>query len=221
MIDRFRDDSRGWPPGRRQGVHAAVLAIILASALPEVILWGADTGLWGSVRWRLIAYEYGAFWGGLLANWQPNYRLQPYAMFFSYGFLHAGPVHFTVNMITLLSLAPPIIARVGARRLVLLYALSLPGGAAVFAALGPVAAPMVGASGALFGLAGGYLGWEWSDRRAARRPLWPVLRVLALLAALNLVLWWAMSGALAWQTHLGGFVAGWAMATGPWRRRRR
>jgi rhomboid protease GluP len=29
---------------------------------------------------------------------------------------------------------------------------------------------------------------------------------------MNLVLWWAMSGQLAWQTHLGGFLAGAAAA---------
>jgi membrane associated rhomboid family serine protease len=29
---------------------------------------------------------------------------------------------------------------------------------------------------------------------------------------LNRVLWWAMKGQLAWQTHLGGFLAGAAAA---------
>ena len=29
---------------------------------------------------------------------------------------------------------------------------------------------------------------------------------------LNLLLWWAMDGQLAWETHLGGFLAGWVMA---------
>jgi membrane associated rhomboid family serine protease len=36
----------------------------------------------------------------------------------------------------------------------------------------------------------------------------PILRVVVLLVVMNLVLWWAMSGQLAWQTHLGGFLAG-------------
>jgi len=218
MIDGFPDAQRPRPRALKRGVHGIVLLLIAASALPEVILWGADTGIWGAPRWRMLAYEYGAFWVGLLGDWRPNFALQPLAMFISYGFLHAGPVHFTVNMITLLSLAPPILARVGPTRLVLLYAVSLIGGAAGFAVLGPVAPPMVGASGALFGLAGAYLSWEWSDRRAAGISRWPVLRVALLLAGLNLVLWWAMAGGLAWQTHLGGFVAGGAMAAGPFRR---
>lgn len=218
MIDSRPATHRPRPRALRRGVHGIVLLLIAATALPEVILWGADTGLWGTPRWRMIAFEYGAFWAGLLDNWRPNYALQPVAMFVTYGFLHAGPVHFTVNMITLLSLAPPILVRVGPARLMLLYAVSLIGGAAGFALLGPVAAPMVGASGALFGLAGAYLAWEWSDRRAAGISRWPVLRVTLMLVGLNLVLWWVMAGGLAWQTHLGGFVAGAAMAAGPLRR---
>ena len=29
---------------------------------------------------------------------------------------------------------------------------------------------------------------------------------------INLVMFWALDGQLAWQTHLGGFVAGWVLA---------
>jgi membrane associated rhomboid family serine protease len=29
---------------------------------------------------------------------------------------------------------------------------------------------------------------------------------------MNLLLWWAMNGQLAWQTHLGGFMIGWITA---------
>ncbi len=45
-----------------------------------------------------------------------------------------------------------------------------------------------------------------------RLTLRPVLRVILILAVMNLVLWWAMDGQLAWQTHLGGFLAGAAAA---------
>jgi membrane associated rhomboid family serine protease len=32
------------------------------------------------------------------------------------------------------------------------------------------------------------------------------------LVLMNLLLWWAMSGQLAWEAHLGGFLAGAALA---------
>lgn len=71
---------------------------------------------------------------------------------------------------------------------------------------------MVGASGALFGLAGAIVAWDYLDRFLLSEGLWPVLRTVLFLVGLNIALWWAMGGQLAWETHLGGFVTGWVMA---------
>jgi membrane associated rhomboid family serine protease len=71
---------------------------------------------------------------------------------------------------------------------------------------------MVGASGALFGLAGGSLAWMYVDRFSHGKGLLLVLRAVIMLILLNLVMWWAMEGQLAWQTHLGGFITGWLCA---------
>ena len=71
---------------------------------------------------------------------------------------------------------------------------------------------MVGASGALFGLAGGLLAWGYVDRFTLRQALWPVARAAGLLLVMNLVMWWALEGQLAWETHLGGFISGWLAA---------
>ena len=106
----------------------------------------------------------------------------------------------------------PVAAEVGAARFLVLYALLLIAGACGFALFPEVQAPMVGASGALFGLAGVVLAWEMQNRRSLGKSPRPVLRSLAILVGLNAVLWWAMNGQLAWQTHLGGFLAGWAAA---------
>ncbi len=190
----------------------SVWLIFGACLLPEVYFLGADGGFWGNPRARYLAIDFFAFWAGLLGNWLPNYWAQPYLMFLTYGFLHAGPTHFAVNMLTLFSLGAPVAAEVGAARFFLLYALLLIAGACGFALFPEVQAPMVGASGALFGLAGVVLAWEMHNRRLLGKSLRPVLRSLAILAGLNAVLWWAMNGQLAWQTHLGGFLAGWTIA---------
>lgn len=192
--------------------HPVVLAIFILCLVPEIILSGADWGLWGAARWRLWAFQNGGFWSGLLYNWRPNYAGQPYAMFLTYGFLHAGIVHFGVNMMTLFSLGPPLADRFGGRRLVALYAGSIAGGAIGFALLSSEVLPMVGASGALFGLAGAHVALHYRERRAIHATQRPVLRAVLGLVGLNLVLWWAMNGQLAWQTHLGGFVSGWFLA---------
>jgi membrane associated rhomboid family serine protease len=133
-------------------------------------------------------------------------------MFVTYGFLHGGVLHLAVNMITLWSLGRVVVERVGPRGFALLYIAALLGGGAGFALLTATLAPMVGASGALFGLAGGLLAWLYVDRFTLRQALWPVARAAALLLAINVVMWWALDGQLAWETHLGGFIAGWIVA---------
>lgn len=188
-----------------------LVLIGLCSAI-ELCLTLADLGLFGALRLRQAAYHYGGFWPGLLDNWQPNYATQPYVMFISYAFLHGGLAHLIVNMITLLSLGKVVIARVGTRGFGLLYLGAMLGGAAGYALLAADVRPMVGASGALFGLIGGALAWLYVDRYTYNEGLRPVVQAVVLLIVLNLILWWAMDGQLAWQTHLGGFVSGWVAA---------
>jgi rhomboid protease GluP len=73
---------------------------------------------------------------------------------------------------------------------------------------------MVGASGAIFGLAGALTVWDAGSRRSAgqwnRAPL-----ILLGLAGVNLAMWWLQSGNLAWETHLGGCIAGMGFALYP------
>ena len=53
---------------------------------------------------------------------------------------------------------------------------------------------------------------DLTERGAAGESRFPVLQAVAGLMILNLVMAWALDGQLAWQTHLGGFVAGWITA---------
>lgn len=196
----------------RARANPTVTLIFLACLLPEIVLSGADFGLWGRAQWRFDAWAWGGFWIGLLGNWRPNFALQPLAMFVTYGFLHGGIVHFAVNMLTLFSLGPPLARRFGEGRFALLYMVALLGGGIGFALLSHTPQPMVGASGALFGLAGAHVAINYRMLRAEGESLASIWRALAWLAGLNLVLWWAMNGHLAWETHLGGFIAGWLAA---------
>lgn len=201
VADRlFRPSQGGLPP--------VIWALLALSILPELVLMGADLGLWGPRNLRGLVLQYGAFWAGLLDNWPPNYPGQPVLMFLSYGFLHSGIWHMGLNMLTLVSLGRPLSAQLGQRKFLLLYIGSAIGGALAFAMFGPLAAPMVGASGALFGLAGALILDLWWETRQWRTLLLPT----AGLIALNLIMYVAMNGLLAWQTHLGGFLAGvWVM----------
>ena len=199
--------------GFRRYLPDPIIGLVLAVAVGvEAVLALADIGLIGALTSRSLAYQYAGFWPGLLGDWEANYLLQPWAMFVSYAFLHGGLLHLIVNMITLWSLGHAAVARVGRGGFSLLYFLSVIGGALGYAALWNDPVPMVGASGALFGLAGAWLAWEYVDRFSERAGLWPVVRVVLMLIALNVVMWWSLNGQLAWQTHLGGFITGWIAA---------
>lgn len=186
--------------------------VIAACTLVEGALILGDFGMLGLPRLRQTAYEYAGFWPGLLGGWTPNYGTQPYAMFLSYAFLHTDIKHFVFNMITLYSLGGAVWDRVGTRGFLILYVAAILGGGLGFGLLADTLRPMVGASGGLFGLAGGILAWNYVDRFTESRQLWPIVWIILGLLFLNLALWWLMDGLLAWETHLGGFVFGWIAA---------
>lgn len=176
-------------------------------ALPELVLAPADHGAWGSAAWRPLAYQNGAFWAGLLRDWEPNYALQPLAMFATYAFLHAGPGHLVGNALALLPLGGGVARWLGGGRALAVGAAAALGGALAFGLLSRDPSPMVGASGVVFGLAGALI---------AREGLHPGGRLRALALALGLALvnlaMWALMDRVAWETHAGGALAGGAVA---------
>ena len=185
----------------------AVWWLVALTCLPEMVL-----SLLGPLvdvsAWRTMALVHGAFWNGLLHGWEPAFAGQSTAMFVTYAFLHSGLLHLVGNMVAVLALGGIVVARIGERGFLLLYAVSAIGGAAGFAMLSSSEVPMVGASGAVFGLIGAWKFWEWQLRQhfgSTMRPLW---RSLAGLILLNVLLWVLLSGMVAWEAHLGGFVAG-------------
>jgi membrane associated rhomboid family serine protease len=180
--------------------------------IPELVLLGADHGLWGSAYWRTLAYTQGAFWAGLLYGWTPNYPQQPVTMFFSHAWLHAGPGHLAGNMFALFWLGPQVAARRGNGGLLLIWCASVLGGGLAFGLLTSSPAPMVGASGALFGLAADWLVHEVRHTKGSRAKAARAMGIVVLLVALNVVVWVFQGGQLAWETHLGGFLSGLAAA---------
>lgn len=205
--------------GRTRG-RAVLGCLLLSVLLVELIVSGADWGLWGSARWRPLSYQYGAFWAGLLHGWRPNFTLQPYTMFVSYGFLHAGPSHMLGNLAATLVLGRMVLAHADPRRLAWVWIGGLLGGAAMFGLLATTPAPMVGASGAVFGLVGALILWRWQeDRKHGQPAIRRLLSSVLVLVGLNLVMWWAMDRVLAWETHLGGFIGGAAVVFMPVRSR--
>lgn len=199
---------RGSETGQQAKRLLPLFVLALVCALPEgALLLTPDPAF---LRGQLL--QNFAFWPGILGGgWAPNYPLQGAVMFLTYGFLHAGISHFLFNMMTLVSLGAPLLSALGTGRFLLLYAAGLVGGGLGYALLSTSPQPMVGASGALFALAGALVvqafarDWRAGSHAAAlRAAIWPIV----LLVGLNVVMYVAMNGQLAWEAHLGGALAG-------------
>lgn len=186
----------------------AVIWVVGLTCLAEVVLTLAEAAGLGGLALRRTFLLHGAFWNGLLSGWEPMYPLQRELMFVTYALLHGGLLHLIGNMVAVLALGGIAVARIGQKGFLLLYAISAIGGGVGFALLSNSESPMVGASGAVFGLIGAWKFWEWQMRQRLGSPMRPLFQFMLGLVFLNLVLWLALSGLLAWEAHLGGFVAG-------------
>jgi len=153
------------------------------------------------------------------ALWPPGIpgapAFQPWQLV-SYGFLHGGLTHLFFNMLALYMFGPDIERLFGTRFFVLYYF-----GCVVSAALvhltvtswmGAAPAPMVGASGAMFGLLLAF-GWFFPQRRVMLifPPIPMPARVfVAAYGALELVLGvTGTASGVAHFAHLGGMLGGW------------
>lgn len=204
MNARFR------PPALR---HAPVLLwIVAACAFLESAFTLLETPLIGLHSLRSAAIIHGAFWPELLRGWSPVFPGQRATMFITYAFLHGGFLHMVFNMLILLHLGREAVLRLGQAGFLLLFVLTSAAGGGVYALLATSEAPMLGASGAVFGLFGATMYWDFQRRRALGATLEPVWRLLIGLVVMNVILYFLVGGMLAWQTHLGGFLAGAALA---------
>lgn len=127
----------------------------------------------------------------------------------TYMFVHAGLTHILFNMIALYFFGPRVEQRIGSERFFSLYMISgITGGLLSF--IFAPAAPIVGASGAIFGVMLAYARFWPRDRIY----IWGVLPIEARWLVIGytvLSLWWGFGGGAtgtAHFAHLGGFVGG-------------
>lgn len=120
-------------------------------------------------------------------------------------FTHKEPWHIAFNMLGLWWLGGPLEAALGRARYLALYMLSGLAGSALTYVLADPGEASLGASGAIFGLLG-------ATAVLMRRLNYDMRPVLALLA-LNLLFTFTWPD-IAWQAHVGGLVAGTAIAYG-------
>ncbi|MDH6182331.1 membrane associated rhomboid family serine protease [Microbacteriaceae bacterium SG_E_30_P1] len=118
-------------------------------------------------------------------------------------FLHGSIFHILLNMYSLFIIGPVLERMLGRGRFLALYLLSALGGSVAVLLLAP-ASLVVGASGAIFGLLGAFF--------VIQRRLGGTNVQLLVIVGLNLVIGFVPGLNIAWQAHIGGLVAGAAVA---------
>lgn len=147
---------------------------------------------------------------------------------FTYAFLHGGFAHVAINMVWLAAFGSPLANRLGALWFALFFAVTGVASVVLFWAVHPYGeAPLVGASGAISGMMGaaarfGFRIDRSSGRAAFAGPVLPVSAVLRSRGVMTFLVVWmvinlatgligfapGIAGQIAWEAHIGGFVAG-------------
>jgi len=203
----------------RSGAPALVWAMAGAFVAVEAALSASDAGLLPSGL-RVAAYRQFAFFDlyfdAMLAGHAVPAQL--WWSFVTHAFLHGGLLHLAMNTAVFLALGAHLVRAVGEAAMLALFFGTAVAGALFFGLLadtGTSFVPMVGASGALFGFLGAMKRWEWRYLAAhdlPKRRFWStVLALTAVNVALSLG-FVGGGGGVAWQAHLGGFLAGWLAA---------
>jgi len=210
MSNIIPSDPRPRRPVPQTGAPGFLWILVGIMAAIELILSLAPSGIFGLSSLRWFVFAYGAFWQPVLAGVVPAaYPGQTVLMFITHAFLHGGMIHLVMNSVILLSLGKFIADHVGPARTLLVLFLAAVGGAACFGLIASTPAPMIGASGAVFGLIGLWQVMDYRARRRAGVPIQPLLMAILGLVAANVIFFVILSGGLAWQAHLGGWIAGW------------
>ena len=164
---------------------------------------------------RMIAYREFSFFDPWFDAWIAGRPAPPQArwMLLTYAFLHGGMTHMLMNSAAFMGLGLVTLRIFGARLFPLFFVATAVGGALAFGLLTDSDGPMVGASGVVFGLIGVLKYAEYAFITRQDGGSMPVFwRSIGGLVMINVILGVALGGMLAWQTHLGGFVAGWIVA---------
>lgn len=217
-----RDDA---PERRREPVFnlppvvLAIIGLCIAVHLMRVYVLSEDQDFALLIRAAFIPVRYSG-----------RFDIDFYAISspFTYTFLHGGFVHLAINLVWLAAFGSPLANRFGAWRFSLFFALTGLASAALFWAVHPLSqAPLVGASGAISGMMGAAARFAFRIDRSSGKAAFAgaplpfsqvfrsrgVVTFLAVWMVINLVTGLVgfapgIDDQIAWEAHIGGFLAG-------------
>ncbi len=198
-----------------------------------VLLIAACTGIYLVQSYVLSDRQYfellvrGAF---IPIRYSGQYALEVYAFTspITYAFLHGSFAHLAVNMIWLAAFGTPLANRLGNLRFLSFWIVTGLAAVGLHYVLHPLdQAPLVGASGAISGMMGAAARFGFRVNRGTGRssfdgPLLPIAEVLRSRTVVTFLAVWMVTNLatgligfapgvgdrIAWEAHIGGFVAG-------------
>jgi membrane associated rhomboid family serine protease len=154
----------------------------------------------------LVIYGIQFLTGDTLTNlwlYAPGYTvIEPWRMITSI-FIHLSIFHVLINMYSLYVIGPALEALLGRIRYLALFLIAGFGGSVGVLLIASPNTGAAGASGAIFGLLGAFF--------IIQRKMGGNLAQLTVVIVLNLVIGFVIPG-IAWQAHVGGLIAGAAVA---------
>jgi membrane associated rhomboid family serine protease len=170
---------------------------------------GAPVATYSLIAFCVLAYILQLVTGGtnglvtnLFVYYPPYTATQPWRMITTI-FLHASVLHILFNMYSLFIFGPIMEQLLGRARFLALFFLAGFGGSVAVLLIAPTV-PVLGASGAIFGLFTGFF--------VIQRRLGGNSNQLLVLIVINLVIGFIPGLNIAWQAHVGGLVVGAAVA---------
>jgi membrane associated rhomboid family serine protease len=178
---------RRYNPGYTPPATLALVGINVAVAVIDLLTGGfLERLLWG----RGIDIQYGEYW-----------RL------FTCGWVHANLIHIALNAYGIYVLGVIFERLQGWKPLLIVYLASLFGGSGLAMAFMDPNVPLVGASGAAYGLFGAVLAFFYA-RTGSLRELWAIPMARTLVIWLGVGVWMSLQPGISLLGHLGGFVPG-------------
>lgn len=199
-VQQARREFRAGPGRAFRGGVSATKVLLLAIAIPFVfeVVIGGPQGLLGTPDSEDL-FNLGAMQPLAIANGQ-------YWRLFTAMFLHAGLLHIGFNAYALWLFGSMIESNLGRTRMLLVYFVAGFLASTASYAFGDVRSLGVGASGAIFGIFGAFIAYNYRRRYLATAAA--NLRWASTLLLLNLLLAFGFARLIDWRAHLGGLVAG-------------
>ncbi len=223
------------PRERMFNVPPAVLALVAVLALIHL---GMAFGLTATETNRLLAYVAFTplrYLSGVSDEWMLTGLGPRVWTFVTYAFVHLNLNHLFFNLVWLLAFGAPVARRFGTSRFLAFFAATAAAGALAHLALHwGGRSPMIGASAAVSGAMGAALRFVFQqggplgllgsgDEESYRVPAAPLTTMLRDTRALSFIAIWfglnllfglgsipfpGLEGQVAWEAHIGGFLAG-------------